>query len=1069
MLTLDNATQLELLALLAPRLQRAEDREGLLALALGMDCPLLRQIEWGGAVEPFILKLLTALARFGEIEPGKQALWKVLESVRHEVGTDLQARIDALAPIVNRPMEPARVLESSAPAPPSAAPIHLRVFLASPGDVTQERALALGVLEQLPYDPLLRGQVTIESVAWDKPGAGTPMLATLTPQAAIAAGLPTPSQCDILVVILWSRMGTPLPADYRKPDGARYASGTEWEYLDALESARRSGRPDILVYRRTEKCLLDPDDPQFDDRLRQRRAVESFFAGFRNPDGSIRGGYNQYPNPESFGRQLDLHLRALIRRALQDRPGEAPVAAAPARVPEPPPWSGSPFPGLRAFTPDDAPVFFGRGPEADALVARLAEGCGFLAVVGASGSGKSSLVAAGLLPRLKDNAIEGAKDWLLPGVVTVAPGERKQWLGLRFTPGELGDDPLVALAAKLAPLLPEETTPGQVARRLAGEPGAMAEYAEQILARSPPWAEALVLIDQFEELLTVVAENRRQAFIDWLAAAAGLPRLRILVTMRADFYHRWLAWPGLPEVLRGAPAPVVAPGLAALFQTITGPAARAGLDLEEGLAARILEDTGTDSGALALLAFALHALYEGRTPEGRLTQSAYDAFGGVRGAISRRAEDTFGRLPAAAKASLGAVFRELVEADERGVATRRRVPRGRLATCPEGAQLIDAFTDARLLVTDRGPGGEALVEVAHEALFREWPRLRDWIGERAEDLRELRQAETAAGQWGAAGGAPSHLWAHERLAPVYEALSRLGTAPGDLAEPTRSFLRPEAERLIAELERAQTSHYRRAEIGDRLARIGDPRPGVGLRPDGLPDISWCPIPGGEVELEEGGGRFRVEPFHIARYPVTYRQYRAFLEAPDGYRAKRWWKGLRQEDSPGEQYRPTDNHPAEGVSWYDALAFCRWLSAGLGHEVRLPTEWEWQQAATGGDPHKDYPWGDWDEGRANTNESHLSRTTAAGMYPGGVSAQGALDLAGDVWEWCLNQYDKPNDLSEGGDARRVVRGGSWDLNRDFARCAFRNVCDPDFRNSYLGFRVVCVAPIPGTADRRATDH
>ena len=119
---------------------------------------------------------------------------------------------------------------------------------------------------------------------------------------------------------------------------------------------------------------------------------------------------------------------------------------------------------------------------------------------------------------------------------------------------------------------------------------------------------------------------------------------------------------------------MVAPGLAALFQMITGPASRAGLDLEEGLPARILEDTGTDSGALALLAFALHELYEARTGAGRLTGAAYDGFGGVKGAISRRAESTFARLPAASQGLLHDVFRELVAADERGVATRRRRP-----------------------------------------------------------------------------------------------------------------------------------------------------------------------------------------------------------------------------------------------------------------------------------------------------------------------------------------------------------------------------------------------------------
>ena len=331
--------------------------------------------------------------------------------------------------------------------------MRLRVFLASPGDVADERALARQVLERLPYDPMLRGQVVIEAVAWDQPGARVPMLATMTPQAAIAAGLPKPSQCDIVVAIFWSRMGTPLPDEDRKPDGGVYLSGTEWEYLDALEAAERCGKPVVLVYRRTEDPALKQSDPKFDEKRQQWLQVNAFFARFRNQDGANRRGCNEYAAPEDFRRQLDDHLKEIIARLLKRRTAVEvgpPECATPSLLPL---WNGSPFPGLRAFTPDDAPIFFGRGRETDELVRRLANTPGrCLFVVGPSGSGKSSLVAAGLLPRLKDNAIEGSKDWLLPHVFSAEPGEPKQWAGLRFTPGELGDNPFQALATKLAPL-----------------------------------------------------------------------------------------------------------------------------------------------------------------------------------------------------------------------------------------------------------------------------------------------------------------------------------------------------------------------------------------------------------------------------------------------------------------------------------------------------------------------------------------------------------------------------------------------------------------------------------------
>src|SRR5262249_44708495 len=156
----------------------------------------------------------------------------------------------------------------------------------------------------------------------------------------------------------------------------------------------------------------------------------ALFDGLRDPEtGAIRSGYKQYATPEEFRNELELDLRELVRRRLAEEPaatGSAPVAAEAVA----PLWQGSPFPGFRAFTSADAPIFFGRGRETDELVARLAA-TRFVAVVGASGSGKSSVVAAGLVPRLAAGAIASVRSWLLP---SFEPGT-KQWSGLRLTPG----------------------------------------------------------------------------------------------------------------------------------------------------------------------------------------------------------------------------------------------------------------------------------------------------------------------------------------------------------------------------------------------------------------------------------------------------------------------------------------------------------------------------------------------------------------------------------------------------------------------------------------------------------
>jgi formylglycine-generating enzyme required for sulfatase activity len=215
-------------------------------------------------------------------------------------------------------------------------------------------------------------------------------------------------------------------------------------------------------------------------------------------------------------------------------------------------------------------------------------------------------------------------------------------------------------------------------------------------------------------------------------------------------------------------------------------------------------------------------------------------------------------------------------------------------------------------------------------------------------------------------------------------------------------------------------------------------------------------------LEGVAETFRVDPFFIAKYPITWVQYEAFLTAKDGFHDPAWWKGCPFDiDKPGRQFNPYANHPAESLCWYEAVAFCRWLSNRLGYEISLPREWQWQQAATGKDPKKNhvYPWGmDRDNGRANTYESELGRTTAVGMYPHGASPVGALDMAGNVWEWCLNEFDRPRQVGLTGEASRVLLGGSFSGGRVYARAASRLDLHPRYRRSSVGFRVSCASPI-----------
>jgi formylglycine-generating enzyme required for sulfatase activity len=226
-------------------------------------------------------------------------------------------------------------------------------------------------------------------------------------------------------------------------------------------------------------------------------------------------------------------------------------------------------------------------------------------------------------------------------------------------------------------------------------------------------------------------------------------------------------------------------------------------------------------------------------------------------------------------------------------------------------------------------------------------------------------------------------------------------------------------------------------------------------------FEWCEIPAGRVTLEKNAGTFDVQPFFLAKYQTTYEQFQVFVDAEDGFTNDAWWQGLaKRESKPGKQcFTHAENLPRDSVSWYDAVAFCRWLSSKVGYEVRLPTEWEWQWAAQGPDGLV-YPWGNkYIKGYANIDEKnsgikdgeYLEKTTPVGSYPQGASPYGVLDMCGNVWEWCLNEYDNPGRTDTTGEARRVLRGGSWDASSNYVRAADRDWDNPyDAINDY-GFR------------------
>jgi WD40 repeat protein len=412
-----------------------------------------------------------------------------------------------------------------------------------------------------------------------------------------------------------------------------------------------------------------------------------------------------------------------------------------------------PFRGLEAFDEEHADYFFGR----EALIQQLVEQLRsdrFLAVIGPSGSGKSSLARAGLIPQLRKGALPGSASW--PVVV--------------FRPGP---HPFEGLAARLGPVVspgrdPLEARDATLGQLRADERG-LHVITQVALASAGSDARLVVLVDQFEEVFTLCRDDaERSAFAASILYASSLAggQTVVVVTMRADFFGKTVSLPGLAERIADRDVLVTPLDQDELREAIVQPAERVGLQYEKGLVDTILADLGTEPGTLPLLQHTLLQLWEGRSGLW-LTTDRYRAIGGVRGAIAQRAEMIYGQFTVQQQAAARRVLLRLTQPGEGTEDTRRRAPISELLPAGPAAAdvqlVIDRLADARLLTTDRDdPTGE-VVDVAHEALIRGWPRLQAWVDENPEGFRIHRRLTEAADEWLARQRDPSYLYTGSRL------------------------------------------------------------------------------------------------------------------------------------------------------------------------------------------------------------------------------------------------------------------------------------------------------------------
>lgn len=415
----------------------------------------------------------------------------------------------------------------------------------------------------------------------------------------------------------------------------------------------------------------------------------------------------------------------------------------------------NPYKGLRPFDEPDADDFFGRERMVERVVTRMAEdadGSRFVAVVGPSGSGKSSLVRAGVIPALRRGALPGSATWF---VTELTPGPQ----------------PFEALEAALLRVAVDPPSAGLAELLRRDERGLMLAL-DRIL---PPdgTTELVLLVDQLEELFTQTAsEDERSAFLRAIAHATTQPgsRLRAIVALRADFYDRPLLDARFGPLLAARTQAVVPMTAEELERAVAAPAERVGVSLEPGLVAELVRDAGDHAGALPLLQYALTELFD-RHEDGVMTVAAYRAVGGVAGALAGRAEDLFSALDDEGREACRQLFLRLVALGEGAEDTRRRVLRSELGGLEFDRGTMDAVIEAfgrhRLVSFDRDVATrEPTVELAHEALIHAWERYRGWVDEAREDVRTHRRLAAAAEEWVASGMEPSFLLSGARLERV---------------------------------------------------------------------------------------------------------------------------------------------------------------------------------------------------------------------------------------------------------------------------------------------------------------
>ncbi len=685
-----------------------------------------------------------------------------------------------------------------------------------------------------------------------------------------------------------------------------------------------------------------------------------------------------------------------------------------------------PYRGLFHFGPDDAAFFFGREVFTEELFAAT-RSRNFIPVLGASGSGKSSVVFAGLVPKLQQSG---------------------HWLFTHFRPGS---DPFHALAVALVPLYtPDLNKTEQIAqaRQLAGyfrEATVPLADVFALIHQNNPKHQVLLIADQFEELYTLCGQQEiRHSFLDTLLASFQTSLAQseynhvLVTTMRADFLGNALLYPPFGDVLKTDIKLIRSMNYSELEQVIIKPAEKSGVTFEAGLVERILNDVNSQPGNLPLLEFGLTQLWKQRKGK-QLTHAAYQEIGEIQGALARHASQHYDKLNTTQKEQVRRIFIQLVRPGEGTEDTRRLATKAELGGSCWG--LVKQLADARLVVTSRNATDCETVEVVHEALIREWGILREWM-ETDRDFRAWQERLRATmHQWEDKhkdDGALLHgallieaqFWQQQRLIQLSEEeriFIHLSLALRDKEQTEREKLERKARRLL-ELRVGGLSILLALTTGI----IAYPYVLSWIARGKMVNIPAASVIIGTNDQEAQGNekpewKTNLPSFYLEKFEVSNHQYRLCVQAG------KCTEPLRIAPLYYDNSTNASNHPVVGVTAQQAFDYCRWIGR------RLPTELEWERAARGAEGRL-WPWGNEPPTRNRTNilfEGEPEGTKPVQSYPKGASPEGVFNLVGNVWEWTASygqksysKYDQKQVWD--GDGRRknlqedglVRRGGGW---------------------------------------------